>query len=414
MTTRTDSAAALRHLRQDLLLALFLVVLCVAMRLLPHVSNFSPVAATALFAGMTLSRRWLAIAVPLAAMLLSDVFLEGYGWRMMAVVYAALVLPAVIGMLARGQRVWPVAIGGALASSLIFYAMTNFAVWALTGLYSTDAKGLLECYVAALPFLKHTVAGDLFWSVALFGGASCCAGGKSGTRNSRPPSPRRFNLLKTPQSFRSAREAACPDVFATEQERVGHRRFAPCCRDAYGMTARTACQNLLGLRTPQPRPQAPDHPARQQQRFLDLGARHRLRVRQLQADHDDAVVGHRMGHELHRAERNGVVRPRRVLDEIEREEVRERRLRVFRRNLQAVDLGQRAERGLARHEEILDQIGLGRRLRRPLGEETVERLHAVRRSEKIDVVAQRGRSQPPPAYGRGRRARPASAWPMTA
>jgi hypothetical protein len=167
MTPRTDSAAA----RQDLLLALFLVVLCVGMRLLPHVSNFSPVAATALFAGMMLSRRWLAIAVPLAAMLLSDVFLEGYGWRMMAVVYAALVLPAVIGMLARGQRVWPVAIGGALASSLIFYAMTNFAVWALTGLYSTDAKGLLECYVAALPFLKHTVAGDLFWSVALFGGA---------------------------------------------------------------------------------------------------------------------------------------------------------------------------------------------------------------------------------------------------
>jgi hypothetical protein len=172
MTPRTDSAAALRQdLRQDLLLALFLVVLCVGMRLLPHVSNFSPVAATALFAGMMLSRRWLAIAVPLAAMLLSDVFLEGYGWRMMAVVYAALVLPAVIGMLARGQRVWPVAISGALASSLIFYAMTNFAVWALTGLYSTDAKGLLECYVAALPFLKHTVAGDLFWSVALFGGA---------------------------------------------------------------------------------------------------------------------------------------------------------------------------------------------------------------------------------------------------
>jgi hypothetical protein len=168
MTTHTDSATTLR---QDLLLALFLVVLCVALRLLPHVSNFSPVAAAALFAGMTLSRRWLALAVPLAAMLLSDVFLDGYGWRMMAVVYAALALPAVIGMLARGQRVWPVAIGGALASSLIFYAMTNFAVWALTGLYSADAKGLLECYVAALPFLKYTVAGDLFWSVALFGGA---------------------------------------------------------------------------------------------------------------------------------------------------------------------------------------------------------------------------------------------------
>ena len=169
MTPRTDSATTLR---QDLLLALVLVVLCVVLRLLPHVSNFSPVAVAALFAGMTLHRRWLAVAVPLVAMLLSDAVLGGYGWPMMAVVYTALALPAAIGMFARHLRVVYVAIGGALASSLIFYAMTNFAVWALTGLYSADAKGLLECYVAALPFLKYTVAGDLFWSVALFGGAA--------------------------------------------------------------------------------------------------------------------------------------------------------------------------------------------------------------------------------------------------
>jgi hypothetical protein len=169
MTPRTQSATSLR---QDLLLALFLVVLCVVMRLLPHVSNFSPIAAAALFAGMTIKARWLAIAVPLAAMLISDAFLGGYGWQMMVAVYGALALPAVIGMLARKARVASVAIGGALAASLIFYAITNFAVWALSTLYTPDFNGLLECYIAALPFLKWTVAGDLFWSVALFGGAA--------------------------------------------------------------------------------------------------------------------------------------------------------------------------------------------------------------------------------------------------
>src|SRR5262245_47084799 len=80
MTSRTSAATTLR---QDLLLALFLVVLCVVMRLLPHASNFSPVAAAALFAGVTLKARWLAIAVPLVAMLLSDAVLGGYGWTMM-------------------------------------------------------------------------------------------------------------------------------------------------------------------------------------------------------------------------------------------------------------------------------------------------------------------------------------------
>ena len=46
MTQRTSTATTTPQ--QDLLLALFLVVLCVAMRLVPHVSNFSPVAAAAL------------------------------------------------------------------------------------------------------------------------------------------------------------------------------------------------------------------------------------------------------------------------------------------------------------------------------------------------------------------------------
>jgi len=172
-TDRPDADAAnAPALRADLLLALALIALCVAVRLLPHVSNFSPVAAAALFAGAMLGRRSLALAVPVVAMLIGDLVLGFYDWRVMAVVYAALALPALIGMLARNHRVWPVAIGGALAASLIFFVTTNFAVWAFSGMYSLDGAGLIQCYVAALPFLKYTVAGDLFWSVALFGGAA--------------------------------------------------------------------------------------------------------------------------------------------------------------------------------------------------------------------------------------------------
>jgi hypothetical protein len=116
-----------------------------------------------------LGRRMLAVLVPLAAMLIGDAVLGIYDWRVMAVVYAALALPALIGIVARRRRIWLLAIGGALVSSLIFFVTTNFAVWAFGGLYSLDGAGLVQCYAAALPFLKYTVAGDLFWSVALFG-----------------------------------------------------------------------------------------------------------------------------------------------------------------------------------------------------------------------------------------------------
>ena len=165
-------AANAPALRADLLLALALVALCIAARLLPHVSNFSPVAAAALFAGAMLGRRSLALVVPVAAMLIADLVQGFYDWRVMAVVYAALALPALIGLIARNSRIWFTAIGGALAASLIFFVTTNLAVWAFSGMYSLDGAGLLQCYIAALPFLKYTAAGDLFWSVALFGGAS--------------------------------------------------------------------------------------------------------------------------------------------------------------------------------------------------------------------------------------------------
>jgi len=158
-------------LRADVLLVLLLIGLGVAARLLPHAMNFSPIVASALFAGAVLHRRFLALLVPIGAMLLSDLVLGFDDWRITAVVYAAIALPAAIGMLARRYRPSRMVVPAALACSLIFFATSNFAVWAFGGLYSLDMAGLAACYVAALPFLKYTVAGDLFWAVVLFGGA---------------------------------------------------------------------------------------------------------------------------------------------------------------------------------------------------------------------------------------------------
>ena len=57
------------------------------------------------------------------------------------------------------------------ALSLFFFVTSNFAVWAFSGMYSLDLAGLIQSYVAALPFLDNSIAGDLFWSAVLFGGA---------------------------------------------------------------------------------------------------------------------------------------------------------------------------------------------------------------------------------------------------
>jgi len=155
----------------DLLLVAFLIGLNVAARLLPHVPGMWPFAASALFAGRMLRLPVLAVIVPLAAVLLSNVTLAGDDWRITLVVCLAVTLPAFAGMLVRR---WPGAVPVVVAMvscSLIFFVATNFAVWAFSGIYPLTLEGLTQCYVAALPFLDKTVLGDLFWTAVLFGGA---------------------------------------------------------------------------------------------------------------------------------------------------------------------------------------------------------------------------------------------------
>jgi hypothetical protein len=152
----------------ELSLAMSLVGLDVVARLAPHAPNVTPIAASALFAGMVLRSRTLALAVPLSALLLSDLVVGTYDWRIMGVVYAALALPA---LAARWGRARPMVVLAplVLSSSLLFFATTNFAVWAFSGMYAHDLHGLMHCYVAALPFLGNTVAGDMLWTTLLFG-----------------------------------------------------------------------------------------------------------------------------------------------------------------------------------------------------------------------------------------------------
>jgi hypothetical protein len=150
-------------------LAAGLVGLDIVARLLPHAPNFTPVAASAVFAGMVFRSKPLALAVPLAAMLLSDLILGSYDWRVMTVVYASLALPAILAMWGRRFRAPIVLAPVVVSSSLLFFVTTNFAVWAFSGMYPADLGGLIRCYVAALPFLQNTVTGDIAWSAALFG-----------------------------------------------------------------------------------------------------------------------------------------------------------------------------------------------------------------------------------------------------
>ncbi|MBI3540573.1 MAG: hypothetical protein HY073_00220, partial [Deltaproteobacteria bacterium] len=57
-----------------------------------------------------------------------------------------------------------------LSSSLLFFVVTNFAVWAFQEMYPKTLAGLATCYVAAIPFFQQTILGDALFAAVLFGG----------------------------------------------------------------------------------------------------------------------------------------------------------------------------------------------------------------------------------------------------
>lgn len=154
---------------QDMLLAIALISLAVVARTIPHPPNFTPVLAVALFGGATL-RPGLGYAVPIAAMLLSDFVMEHrFSW-MTLVVYACMAAGVALGAWLRTRRTWGRTALAAASGSLLFFIVTNFAVWASPrSMYAPTLEGLVQCYVLALPFFRNGLAGDLFWTAFLFG-----------------------------------------------------------------------------------------------------------------------------------------------------------------------------------------------------------------------------------------------------
>jgi uncharacterized protein DUF6580 len=137
-------------------------------RLIPHPPNMTSVTAVALFGGAYFADRWLALLVPCAALLLSDMVLGFYPH--MEVIYLTFALIVGLGFWLRKRRTATNIAGAALASSVLFFTVTNFGTWAFGSLYPKTMDGLLTCYLAGIPFFQNALLGDLLFAALLFGG----------------------------------------------------------------------------------------------------------------------------------------------------------------------------------------------------------------------------------------------------
>lgn len=156
-------------LRNDLKskLSIFaVIILAVVARLIPHSPNFAPIGGLALFSGANFKKKS-ALLVPLLAMFISDIFLGFH--KTIPFVYVSFIIIAMIGSLIKNNK-WQSILGASLISSVLFFLITNFGVWATGSMYQKNLSGLIQSYVMGIPFFRNTIISDLFYSFTFFYG----------------------------------------------------------------------------------------------------------------------------------------------------------------------------------------------------------------------------------------------------
>ncbi len=168
------------------------VLLCAALVLIATISrivnaemhwyNFGPLVAISLFSGAILKNKSYAYILPLAAYLLSDIYIEivhhngFYGWGQFFV-YGGMAMVVFLGTLMRKVNALKV-LGFSIGGSLLFWLISNFGVF-IDGYYGPGLQGIAATYLAAIPFYKqdgvatelffNAIIGDVIFSGVLFG-----------------------------------------------------------------------------------------------------------------------------------------------------------------------------------------------------------------------------------------------------
>ncbi|MET0636065.1 MAG: DUF6580 family putative transport protein [Chitinophagaceae bacterium] len=166
------------YLRFTVLTAMILIA--AFSRLVPHMPNFSPLGAIGLFGAAHFQKKWQAFLIPIAATWLSDLYINnvvyaqyyprftwfysGFYWT-----YGTYLLIVLAGILILKKISVQRVLTASLTSTALFFLITNFICWPGNNTDSQDFSGLMNCYVAGIPFLNGTFLGDLFYSGVLFG-----------------------------------------------------------------------------------------------------------------------------------------------------------------------------------------------------------------------------------------------------
>jgi len=95
-------------------------------------------------------------------MFLGDLYLGFH--NTMFFTYTSLSVAVLIGVFIKNFKTKEILFSG-LASSVCFFIITNFGVWAVSGMYEINFAGLLQSYTMAIPFFHNTLISTFIYLI---------------------------------------------------------------------------------------------------------------------------------------------------------------------------------------------------------------------------------------------------------
>jgi len=145
---------------------LFISVILALGRIIPHPPNFTPILATAIYTPYMVNDKWIAVLIPLSAMFIADIIIGFHPYMLW--VYGAIGLSTLISSWSMRFNKKYIQLGVmAILSSILFFIITNFAVWAIWDYYPKTIDGLIICYIKAIPFFQNTLLGTIIYTTII-------------------------------------------------------------------------------------------------------------------------------------------------------------------------------------------------------------------------------------------------------
>ena len=140
-----------------LLILLGLIGIMLLFRIVPHPPNFTPIIALSLYLPI-LFGFW-SIPFIILGFAITDYFI---GFHSLLIwTWGSL---AIIGLISKFCKNIFSRLVMSIFSSLIFFIISNFGVWANGSFYEPNLQGLISCYIMAIPFFTNTLLSTILFA----------------------------------------------------------------------------------------------------------------------------------------------------------------------------------------------------------------------------------------------------------